>query len=640
MKPEGKYLFFDIETFSADERHNMAPRDFMRLFQWAWDDGPIRTTTDYDEARALLDSAPYLVGHNVFGFDLPAMYGNGSLVPLHRAQARRVVDTFILAMNLTPVPYSYTNRDGHKIFDAAKPERAMSYYALDNLAFQFDLPGKVGSLKELAKKHNPPKTLVKDLDYGLIPVDDPDFMAYSIGDIEAVRALFHHLMWVVSTTGFDREYLWRELELAAINARMTSNGILVGREECERIVAHQAERRERIVAQLHEDWDFPIPTEAKPMPWRSNVGKAAITKMLNTHGIHFGEHPEWESTDKGAPSFGGDVLKAITAGTEIEEEGIALAELQGQRSMAQLALDNMKADGRIHPDFTPIQRSGRWSSKPGISVWDGPNKAMFLADPGHVAVEFDFNNADARAVAALSGDREYAKRFETDEEGNPLYDGHNLNGEAMFGEEEYYSQLDKDGRPALRPVAKLAGHAMSYGIGSKKLAQNATAAARKAGVNRVFEQSDAFELIDAFHSRFKGVDRWKRRVVKDGESGTVTNAWGRRMVVESNWDEKRQRVVSRSYTQSPALHGQSTTREVMGDALIKITRLGGDWPFRIRSTIHDALWVCLPEEGVAEAAQTVVECMETEFHPPGGIPIQFPVGVGPLDAKNFRDAGH
>ena len=634
-----KMLFFDIETHSADKRHDMEPREFFRLGQYAWGDGPVVLTEDYDEFMAVVDAAPYVAGHNIFAFDLPALYGNESLRPLQRGQFRRAVDTMILAHLLTPAPYSYTSRNGHTYFDAAAPNNAMRYYSLDNLAFQFNLPGKMGDLKELAKKHNPPKTLIRDLDFGLIPTDDPEFREYAEGDIVAVRALYKHLMWVLSTSDYDRDYIWREMEIAAVNARITSNGIYIDTAAAQATVDDQARSREEILTWLVNDFDFP--TEGK-QPWKSDAGKEAIQRILAAYGIVFGEHPEWTATEKGAPSFAGDTLIAITAGTDAEHIGIALAELQGQRSMAQLALESTHADGKAHPDITMFQRSGRFSyTKPGLTIWDTPNKHVFLADPGHVAVELDFSNADARAVAALSGDREYAKRFDTDEDGNDLYDGHNLNGEALFGKGDYYAPgYDDHGRPTLRPLAKMIGHALNYNAGAKKLTSEANKACKTLGIDREFETGDLYDMINNFESTFPRLAAWKNRVVREGESGAVVNAWGRCMVIDKVWDKARGEHRSRSYTQAPALHGQSTTREVMSDALIKLARLGGNWPYRIKGVIHDALWVCLPKETVDTDIRQVVECMETVFHPRGGIPIPFPVGVGPTGAENFRDASH
>ena len=262
-----KMLFFDIETHSADKRHDMEPREFFRLGQYAWDDGPVVLTEDYDEFMAVVDAAPYVVGHNIFAFDLPALYGNESLRPLQRGQFRRAVDTMILAHLLTPAPYSYTSRNGHTYYDAAAPNNAMRYYSLDNLAFQFNLPGKMGDLKELAKKHNPPKTLVRDLDFGLIPTDDPEFREYAKGDIVAVRALYKHLMWVLSTSDYDRDYIWREMEIAAVNARITSNGIYIDTAAARATVDEQARSREEILTWLVNDFDFPRCSPGRSRTW-------------------------------------------------------------------------------------------------------------------------------------------------------------------------------------------------------------------------------------------------------------------------------------------------------------------------------------------------------------------------------------
>lgn len=628
MPRGGKYLYLDIETHGADEMWDMPPEEFFRLGQYAWDDGEVVLTESRQEMIEQIEKARYIVGHNIISFDLTALYGKDSIRPLELVQQRRVIDTMVLAHLLTPAPYSYTDRNGHTFYDAAKPERAMRYYSLDNLAYQFHLQGKFGDIKELARKYNPPKTPSRSLDFGLIPLDDPDFLEYSRQDIIAVRDLYKHLMFVQSRVRYSEYYTWRELELAGIMAQISRNGILVDQNLAQHRIQEQQDRQREIMRWLVDEFNFP--TTGK-QPWKSAAGKEAILRALESYGIFFGAaNTDWPATPTGAPSFSGDTLVAITAGTEAEALGSALAELQGQRSMAQLALDSTHSDGRAHPNVTAFQRSGRWSfTNPGVTIWDVNNKDLFLADPGHVCVEFDFSNADARAVAALSGDLEYARRFEVDANGDAKYDGHNLTGEVMFGD-DYYKLLDEHGKPALRPLAKMGGHAQNYNIGSKKLAATLTAQSAKLGLNRTFTPADAQLLIDNFNRTYWLVKRWKDRAVAEGESGFVTNTWGRRMVVDKD----------RSYTQSPALYGQSTTREVMGDALIKISRLGPAWARRMRAVIHDALVIDLPEATAAQDAETVKACMEQVVCPDGGIPIHFPAGVGPLDAHNWKEGAH
>ena len=624
----GKFLYFDIETHSADEIWDMAPDDFFRLGQYAWDDGPVVLTESRTELIEQIEKAPYIVGHNIFGFDLTALYGKDSMRPLELAQQRRVIDTMVLAHLLTPSPYSYTNRQGHTFYDASKPESAMRYYGLDNLCFQFGLEGKLGNLQELAKKYNPPKTLVRDLDYGLIPVDDPEFREYAIQDVVADRDLYKHLMFVQSRVNYDGDYLWRELELAGVMSQISRNGIRVDAEAARARVQRQHERQEEIMADLVDRFEFPTKGKA---PWKSNEGKEAIIRALDSYGIRFGEHPDWAATEKGAPSFAGDTLREITRGTEAEELGEALAELQGQRSMAQLALESMHSDGRVHPNITAFQRSGRWSfTSPGITIWDRDNKDVFLADDNHYCVEFDFSNADARAVAALSGDDEYAIRFEVNEDGTPKHDGHNLTGESSFGADEYYSLTDKNGKPLLRPVAKIIGLGTNYNMGAKKLCATLNETCRVFGIDREFSREETKEILYRFNGTFWKLKAWKDKVAAQGDTGSVTNEWNRRMVVDEG----------RSWTMSPALMGQSTTREMMGDALLRICRLGGDWPRRLRGIIHDALVVDLPQDTAERDAETVQGCMEQTFHPKGGMPIHFPAGVGPLDATDWKSGAH
>ena len=225
--PPGKFLYFDIETHSADKIWDMTPDDFFRLGQYAWDDGEVILTESRQEMIDQIEQAAYIVGHNILGFDLTALYGKDSIRPLELTQQRRVIDTMVLAHLLTPAPYSYTNRQGHTFYDAAKPASAMRYYGLDNLCFQFGLEGKLGNLQDLAKKYNPAKTLVRALDYGLIPLDDPEFRDYAVQDVVATRDLYKHLMFIQSRVDYSGDYLWRELELAGVMSQISRNGLRV-----------------------------------------------------------------------------------------------------------------------------------------------------------------------------------------------------------------------------------------------------------------------------------------------------------------------------------------------------------------------------------------------------------------------------
>src|SRR5699024_5722847 len=134
-------------------------------------------------------------------------------------------------------------------------------------------------------------------------------------------------------------------------------------------------------------------------------------------------------------SMKGSVLRELTKDTAAADLGQALAELKGQRSLAQLALDSLHPDGFVHPDITMLQRSGRWSTtEPGLTIWGSRTeelayeKSYFIPDnEDECLLEIDYSNADARVVAWLSGDRKYAERFE------PGADGHLINAWTAWG---------------------------------------------------------------------------------------------------------------------------------------------------------------------------------------------------------------
>lgn len=608
-----KTLFFDTETWSAGaNQYRMPPEQFVRLGQYAWGDGPIQYTTNLDELKQVISEADYIVGHNIVHSDLTWIYGNDSMEPLQLALQNKIVDTFILATLLTPAPYSYTNRKGHTFYGASAPEQAMKWYALDNLTYQFNLPGKMGDLKTLAKPFQPEGTLEKDYEYGLIPLDDPEFLEYAEGDVVAVRALYYYMLEQVEKQKYPGDYIWREMTKWSINEQISKNGVLVDVAEAHKRVAELEAERDRIMPVLVEKYGFP--TKGK-QPWKSNEGKQAILDALKTYGIT-PKHPKWELTAKGAPSFGGKVMLAVTEGTEAEELGRALATLQGQRSLAQLALDSVMPDGKAHPSIMCMQRSGRTSVlKPALTVWTarGPGaveKRYFIAEPGHKMVSMDYSAADARAVAAVSGDREFMKRFD---EG---VDAHDLTGVIFFGEENYY----KD-RARLRNLAKIGGHSLAYRTGAGTLAKSL-------GVT----VGEASTFKTNYEKTYYMVTAWQKEVTQEGERyGYVTNSWGRRMPVEKD----------RSYTQSAALIGQSTTTEVLYDGLMRIANDKPEVLRWVRMPVHDEIILVIPDNDIDWGVEYVRDKMSMVFDPQTvlGLPVEFTLSAGE-PANNWFEATH
>lgn len=624
-----KVLFWDLETFSAEFLWDMPPREFVRLFQYAWGRyGDVHTTTDFDEMLDVVRSADLIIGQNILQFDTIALFGKDSTEPLELALENKVLDTMVWANLVKPAPYSFTTRDGHTYYDAAKPEKARKWLSLDNLAFQFGVEGKIGDLKRLAKEHaldpENPEHVAQAMDeynvtdpadlpkwafdgFGRIPLDNEEFDIYAKQDIVVLQQIATNLLELSGNR--ISEYTWREMLNAAIDAQNSKNGILVDVEAAQARVDELAKERDEIMDWLVSEFDFP--TRGK-QPWKSNDGKVAILKALESFGIT-PDNVEWPRTASGAPSFGGEVMLSVTAETPAERFGQALATLLGQRSLAQLALESVHSDGRAHPDITSLQRSGRKSTtKPGLSVWSARGdkaieKRYFIASPGCKFVEMDFSQADARAVAALSGDLEYAKRFE------PGADAHEITGRLLFGDKEY------DSDPyTYRQIAKACNHAGAYGVGAKKLAAVTG-----------LDISVTAKYIEMMKNTYPEVHKWKQRSSNQGETGWITNSWGRRMRVEPD----------RSYTMSSALLGQSTTNEMLRDGLIRIVQTDLRLARTFVAFIHDAVLFDIKEEDLDWAIPTIKSCMEGWFRPDGGEPVFFSVGVGE-PADNWYTASH
>lgn len=608
-------LVFDVETHEAGQLYTMQPAEFVRLIGYRWSGQDTVLTTDLEELREQIRAAKFIVGHNIHSFDLPAVFGHKSNEPLELAMEGRVYDTWTHAVLVNPCPSEYVNREGKTMKEppSNKVGWMKKWFRLDEQAHQLGVPGKTDDLKALAFEfgdpERPKKDRVKD-GYGKIPIDDPRYRAYLLGDVDASEAVGKELLKL----GPLDAYAMREQEIESRKAVISSNGIRVNTPKAQARADELAARREVIMSRLVADYDFPT---AGAQPWRSNDGKEAILAALEDAGATAKTRPDWPRTANGALSLGGETLKNLTAGTDAEDLGTALAELMGQRSLAQLALDSVHADGFAHPQISMLQRSGRWSTtEPGLTIWTarGPGaveKAYFVPDgPEDVLLELDYSNADARVVAALSGDTRYAERFE------PSADGHLINAWAAWGKDKVGTDKHDPTTAHYRQLAKPGGHGWGYRIGARKLAGTWG-----------LPVSEAKTFLDKMSATFRKVVAWQdRSVAYAARHGYVTNPWGRRMPVERG----------REYTQAPALEGQSGTREIACDAILRM-------PIpvlrRTKAFIHDALLFSVPAARWEACRDDLIRLMQTEFDPPGGQKIAFPVSSGPPGA-DWYEASH
>lgn len=602
-----KTLTFDIESHGVELLWTLPPKEFFRIGGYSWgDNGPVNLTTDLDELIDALLSAEYIVGHNIHNFDLTAVFGKDSTTPLELALQDRVWDTWTHSTLVHPAPPTYTNRAGVRRF-VKGPEDAKSWHSLDNQAYQLGVAGKSHDLKALAKKHG---------GFGSIPTDDPEYRAYLTQDIIANRNVAKRLLQL----GPMNEYALREQLSAAIDAQQTRNGFRVDQAAARARVAELDALRERHMSMLVERFDFPTAGKA---PLRSTAGKQAITSALSTVGVSLDDLPRTKKNghDTDRPSFGGQGL--IDAAASKSDSAIELCEsiaaIGGIRPLAESALRWTQPDGRVHPQVNTLQRSGRKSVQdPGLTIWSARGKkkiekSYYVPDaPDHVLVGFDMSQADARIVAAYSGDTEFAKRFA------PGVDAHLITANALWSDLGY-DRSDPYVEDC-RQTAKACSHADAFRAGPKTIARTANV---------------SLDIATLFSSTMKRLYpkrlAWQERVTKLGRRGFVVNDWGRKMIVERD----------REFTQAPALYGQSGTRELMVDSRIRMARRDIRLIQMLKAEIHDEMIFSIPRSEVDYWVPIIRACMEVTWEPSDGSgqPIHFPAGVTP-PASNWAECEH
>lgn len=565
MKP----IVFDLETGSADDRYDDPP-NFVRVCGARRGDDYFSTTDARSFAR-MIGSAPAVIGHNILSFDLPVLAGAnpGSVDMLAMTRAGRVWDTMVAESLLDPPEAD--DRSG-------AVERAMKRYALDATCIRHELKGKVGALVVMAGKHG---------GYTQIPVDDPEYLAYLRGDVDATAVLARLQL------PHRTPYLMREMRVHALGSVMTQAGVELdvnlATERDNTIRKHKAE----LTATLIDRYGL-VTTKAdgKPAtsPHTTASGKASIVAAFESLGVPPHELPR---TPKGEPSFGGEGMHALGErhGGAVAELCEVIADLAGQRTVYGTALQHLRSNGRVHPQNRPYQASGRWSVvRPGMTVFGKRGgrvveREVFRASEGHVLVAFDLAQIDMRAIAAHCQDPAYLAILS-----DPARDLHSEIAARLWGGPVTANPM--------REKAKACGHGWNYGLGVEGLS-----------VNAGIPLADAERFNLTMTSMFPLLVSWRERVRLMAKLGPLDNGFGRWMRCDPR----------RAYTQGPALMGQGTARDLILECGL---RLPDDIARMLRVLVHDEFVAEVPVADCVEVAHEIRTACTFDWAPPGAtIPV-------------------
>jgi len=222
--PEPVAIGFDLETADADKLFTGGHEGpFVRL------PGVI---ADYNDLALIkpeplieeLNRADVIYGHNILGFDLLALAHHHGAD--YDALAAKSVDTMVLARLIDP-PLSKGMPNG--------------YYGLDAVAQRLGHEGKTDYLKAMARIHG---------GFDKIPVTDKEYQDYLRGDLAATKAVYEAMPEM-------SDYAKREMQVVALQNRMTLNGWAVDTELLAERVAHEDAQRAEAVRILAEEYGMP-----------------------------------------------------------------------------------------------------------------------------------------------------------------------------------------------------------------------------------------------------------------------------------------------------------------------------------------------------------------------------------------------
>ncbi len=509
--PTETSLAFDLETADARTLHTGQPGSFVRLAAYSTDRGTAtpRLTTEAGElVEAIEHSHAPVIGHNILGFDLPALAVHHGLDLAALAETDRIRDTRLLAQ-LDDPPWS--GKFGRN---------PRGYYSLNQVAERLGLPGKSDDIADLAKAHG---------GFEQIPTDDARFRDYARADVTATAALAEHLPVT--------DYAVREHRaVARLTAASTVTGFRVDTELLNQRLDEGRQQREQILARLHAEHGLPL-TDAKGRPIKSpaatEAGKEAIRTAFAERGVELARTAKSGQVDL-SKSMLSDLAERRPEVADLAGDVLAL---NGIRTVYATVSEHLAGD-RVHPAIWPGQSSGRWSvTSPGMTVFgkrDGKyrEREIFLPEHGEVLLAADLDQVDMRAVAALSGDRAYQRLFE------PGADAHTEIARRAFGDS------------SRREDAKAIGHGWNYGRSARSMAE-------RDGV----DPEKAMIFCNSMREQFPDVVAWQASVREQAEqTQQLDNGWGRVMRCDAD----------SAYTQAPALVGQGCARDMLVEGILRL----------------------------------------------------------------------
>jgi DNA polymerase-1 len=369
-------------------------------------------------------------------------------------------------------------------------------HGLKDLAYKLtDLGDYDRGIRE-AKRHN-------DDSYGII--ETSKLGRYCCIDADATIRLYEDFVPKLQEQGLDKPMSGLMIPACELLNDVEEHGILFDKQYCAEL--------QKVLTKSIGDLDQMLKIAVGDM----NVNLGSPKQLAD---ILFGKLklPIIKMSESGkTPSTDAEVLEQLAKINDIPRN---ILELRKMKKLLSTYVDGVEkfvwSDGKVHADFHLTgTETGRLSiSNPPLQTIPRDTKkynvkGLFIPTPGYVMVEMDYSQAELRVLAHLSQDPELIRCYK---------EGIDLHDEVTYGVLGVDKNAPQDLKDKMRMVAKGINFGISYGRGSKSLAE-------EVGIS----VDDAAMYIEEWKNRFSGAAAWQQMTIQFAKiNGYVETMYGRR----------------------------------------------------------------------------------------------------------------
>lgn len=430
---------------------------------------------DLEQALRKLETASEIIGHNIIGFDIPAI----KKVAPEFSPRGIITDTLVMARALFPKE-RLMDKDYPLIKKKKLPGNFLGSHKLEAWGYRLcDYKGDyTGGWESWSQ----------------------EMQDYCVQDTQVTLALYNRLVKEAKAIADSDVFLTLEHQVATIVSRQERHGFLFNMDKARALLVKLVKRRDELelqLAQAFKPWWVPrglfVPKkDNKKQGYTADVPltKVELVTFNPASRDHIADRLQkvlgWKPlafTDGGKPMVDESVLNGMT-----QPEAKLLAEyLMVQKRIGQLAdgkealMRHVKADGRIHGGVnTNGAHTGRMThSGPNMAQVPGEKSAYghefrecFIVPPGYKLVGCDADALELRDLAAYMAAYDGGAYIDVVLKGDKALgtDMHSVNARALGLDPKQIYFVD--GRKITgRDIAKVWFYAFIYGAGDQKLGE-------------------------------------------------------------------------------------------------------------------------------------------------------------------------